>query len=302
MPGRIALCTSILLLVTFAAFSVDTQNANWLLYEQGNALMDQREFGRALKLYQEAIKKAGIFPEAELGIGDIYLEEGEIELAIAQYEKAYTIRKSFYIPEMQYTVQYKMASIYEKTEQYKQMEDSLNLIIQDDSHFIETSTYKLRTQIDRIYADKGLDRVLLLYGFDDSFASKAHSRLGWFYYRTGRYSPAISHLLFSLIYRSSQIKTFIKERDPEFQYSTVSDLLQRIDGNQELKRYTDESGFFSDLYYLAGSTYANGLPADAKAIWKLISKTVAAGKYKDLSARQLKKPSLEPLLNLDRYK
>jgi hypothetical protein len=283
-----------------AAFPMDKQNANWLLYEQGNALVDQNEFGQALKLYQEAIKGAGIFPEAEMAVGDVYLEEGEYDLALSQYEKAYTIRKSFYIPDMQYTVLYKMASIYEKMDLYRKMEDSLNLILKDDAHYVETATYKLRTQIEKVYAEKGLDRVLFLYGLEESFASKAHSRLGWFYYRTGRYSLSISQLLFSIICRTTQMKTYLNEKDPEFQFTTVTDLLQKIDDDQELGRYADETGFFSDLYYLAGSMYASGLPLNAKTIWRMISKCNTAGTYKDLSARQFSKPWLEALIRVDK--
>jgi hypothetical protein len=300
MQRRVAGSLFIFILIACNAFAVDTQNANWLLYEQGNALMDQREYGRALKLFQEAVKAAGIFPEAELAIGDVYLEEGEIELALSQYEKAYNIRKSFYIPQMQYTALYKIADVYEKTDRYKKMEDSLDLIVQDDKHFMETASYRLRTQIEKTYAEKGLDRVLVLYSFDDSFASKAHSRLGWFYYRSGRYPLASSHLLFSLINRVAQIKSFLIERDADYQFGTFSDLLRRVDTSQELMRYAEETGLYADIYYLAGSTYASGFPKNARVMWKMVSEHASAGKYRDLSARQAAKPWLEPLLSPDR--
>jgi predicted negative regulator of RcsB-dependent stress response len=63
-------------------------------------------------LYKDAIASSGIFPEAEIGIGDIFLEEGEFSLARDQYEKAYNSRNEFRIADTQCEVLYKLASLY----------------------------------------------------------------------------------------------------------------------------------------------------------------------------------------------
>jgi tetratricopeptide (TPR) repeat protein len=91
----------------------DKQSQNWLLFEQGNAFMSMKEFGKALQYYKDAISAAGIFPEAEMAIGDVYFEEGEFDLAAGQYQKAYNQRKGFYISDSQYDVLYKFARLYE---------------------------------------------------------------------------------------------------------------------------------------------------------------------------------------------
>ena len=41
----------------------------------------REEYGEALQQYKNAIASAGIFPEAEMAIGDVYREEGELDLA-----------------------------------------------------------------------------------------------------------------------------------------------------------------------------------------------------------------------------
>jgi len=298
MQKRIALILICTCMVTNRVLAADKQNSYWLLFEQGNAAMDAKEFGQALKLYQEAILQAGIFPEAEMAIGEVYLEEGETALAIAQYEKAYTIMNAFYIPEMQYDVLYKLAHIYETQELYKKMEDALIQITNDDSHFVESTTLKLRTQIEKNFLEKGLDRVLVLYAFEDSFSAAAHSKLGWFYYRTGRFSQSVPHLLYSIIYRATRMEQYLKERDVDFQFSSLQDLLEIVDKNQDLRKYAEESGFYADLYYIAAATFANGYPQSSSVLWKLISGFPAAGKYQELSKSQLKSPRIEPLLNI----
>jgi hypothetical protein len=278
----------------------DSSNKYWLLYEQGRTAADQKEYGKALQLYKSAIEGAGIFPEAEAAIGDIFLAESEPSLAQRQYEKAYELRKSFYIPENQYDILYKLANLFEMQQQYRQMEDGLLKIVSDDKRFQETPNQRLRSQIEKNYFDKGIDRVLVLYSFDIDFAAAAHSRLGWFYYRTGRFSQSVSHLLYAVIYRMTQSEQWLKDRDVDFQFTSLADLVSSLDSNTELKAFAASSGVFRDLYYLAGATFSAGYPRHAAAIWNILSTAATAGQYKALAERQLKKPFTEPLLTIVR--
>jgi hypothetical protein len=268
----------------------------WYAYEQGNAAFARKEYGLALKSYKDAIGIAGSFPEAEVGIGDVYRAEGEFGIAQAQYEKAYKNSKGFDVADAKYDVLYKLAYLFETQELYKLMEDRLGTIVADDKHFAETPNSQLRTQVERNYFQKGLDHVLLLYGFSDPFAMDAHSKLGWFYYRTGRYGPSVSHLLYSTIGRVSQVNAYLREGDVDYQFTTLSDMLAEVDNRPELAGYVTSGGLFKDLYYLAGATYASGYPAHAVTLWKLISAQPGAGTYQDKSRKQLRKPFTEPLL------
>jgi tetratricopeptide (TPR) repeat protein len=284
------------ILLGWSVFGQDKQSQNWLLFEQGNALMGSKEFGQALQYYKEAINAAGIFPEAEMAIGDVYFEEGELDLALSQYKKAYNQRKGFYISNSQYDVLYRMARLYESKELYKLMEDTLVSIIGDDRHFVETATSRLRTQVEKNYVDKGLDHVLLLYRFVPSFAMKAHSKLGWFYYRTGRFSQSVSHLLYSVTYGVSEINAYLRERDVNYEFSSLQDVLAEVEKSPELQSFVGEVDLYKDLYYLAGATFADGYPQHALDLWSLISKFPSGGMYQGLSRQQLKSPRIEPLL------
>jgi tetratricopeptide (TPR) repeat protein len=281
------------------ALAQDRQPTSWLLFEQGNALLSRKEYGQALQQYKNAIGSAGIFPEAEMAIGDVYKEEGELELARKQYEKAYNLRNAFYISQSKYDVLYKLAKLFEDQDLFKLMEDRLSDIVADDKHFAESETLQQRTQMERIFFEKGLDRILTLYTFEDTFATGAHSELGWFYYRTGRYSMSVSHLLYSVVYRVSELKTFMTERDVGYQFSTLKDLLAGVRGSAEASKYMDQAGLFKDLYYLAGSTFASGYPQHSAGVWKIISESDAAGNYRELSRRQIKTPFMEPLLGVN---
>jgi tetratricopeptide (TPR) repeat protein len=291
-----AVCIVVALGVGGLSFGDARQNAAWILYEQARAAVSSREYGEALQLYKEAIAGAGTFPEAEIGLGDIYFEEGEVDLALSQYQKAYDMRKSLYIPDQQYSILYKMAQVYEMQQLYKQLEDLLVTIESDDRHFVETDALKLRTQVAKMYRERGIDRVLTLYSFDDTLYAPAHSKLGWFYYRTGRFTQAAEELLFSVIYRVGAMGKVRAGRDAEYVFSTLEEFLQATDRSPDLREYARSYDLYKDLYYLAGATFADGLPSHAMLIWKLLAASPSAGSYQELARRQMKKPFLEPLI------
>ncbi len=276
--------------------SVNGGADDWILYERGNAMFAQREYGKALQLYSEALSTAGIFPEAEVGIGDVYFEEGEFQLAREQYEKAYSQKNAFRIADTQYEVLYKLADLYQNENMYNRMEDSLLKIAADDKQFSDPASDRLKNQIQKNYTTKGIDHTLFLYQFDVPFAQLAHSRLGLFYYRSGRYEQAILELLYSVIYNATQINAILHSRDFDYQFTTLADMLSAIKGKKDLAQYVAGSSFFRDLYYLAGASYAAGFPAHSTQIWKLVSASTIAGNYSDLAARQLKAPWVEKVL------
>ncbi len=267
----------------------------WILYEEGNAFFSSKEYGSALKKYQEAIISFAFFPEAEMGIGDVYRQEGEYDLAIAKYKKAYELRNSFYIPEMKYEALYKLAGIYETQQEYKLYEDTLSLIIQEDKNY-NTESSRLRSQLESNFYAKGLDFILKLYRFQAAFPAQAHSKLGLFYYRTGNYSSAAVHLMYAAIYDITDAADLYYKKNADFEFTTLEAFIALLQNDKSLLDYLSSSGLFGDLYYLAGCVFKAGYPMHAKSIWQVIAKSKPSGSYADLSARQLKSPWTEPLL------
>jgi hypothetical protein len=141
-----------------------------------------------------------------------------------------------------------------------------------------------------------MNQVLKLYRFDASFAQEAHAKLGWYYYRLGRFTQAVPHCLYAVVYEASEIARFLRERDVEWEFSSFEALLDTVDEHKDLQEYIVGVELFMNLYYLAGSTYASGYPKSAQALWRLLARAKQAGEYADLSVKQLKKPWIEPTL------
>jgi tetratricopeptide (TPR) repeat protein len=285
-----------LFVVSIAAFSQSSQEPYWLLYDQAKALMEQMQYGKALRFFQESLIVNTTFPEAESAIGDIYREEGEADLAIKQYTKAYDLRNNFYIKTDKYRVLYKLARICEEQQAYVKMEASLILVIQDDKDYMQPANSRLNQQLTVNYYNKGLDYDLTLYHFGNYFAQDAHSQLGWFYYKTGRFEQSVIHLLYSILLKIGQAIEYSRSRDIDFEFRTLSDYLTSANTDADTAMYLQTVNIYKDLYYLAGSTYAQGSPMIASSIWKVLSSLSVSNRYSDLSKDQIRSPWIEPYL------
>jgi tetratricopeptide (TPR) repeat protein len=272
----------------------------WLLYEQGRSWASQGEFGKALQLYKAAILAAGIMPEAEAAIGDVYRAEGEFQMAERQYTRAYNLKNALAIPAEKYDILYRWAGLYEDQELYSKMESKLLAIVADDRW---SQGEQLPVQVERNYVDKGLDHVLALYRFDSGFSTAAHSRLGWFYYRTGRYPQAVRHLLYAVILQVSEAADFLRQKDSDAAIDGLEGFFTQIVRDPEARSWLASSSLPSDLYYLSASSWELGHPAKAQAVWKMLASVKESGKYAELSRRQLVKPFrelfLEPTFHLE---
>jgi len=290
---RLTIATVLLVATTSLLSAAASQPPGWLLFEQGKAWADQGEYGRALQSFKDAILDAGVMPEADAAIADIYRTEGEFQLAERHYTRAYNMRNALVVPSEKYAILLRWAGLYEDQELYSQMEAKLLLVVADDRW---SKGEQLAIQVERNYVDKGLDHVLALYRFDSSFATAAHSRLGWFYYRTGRFPLAVRHLLFAVVLQVSEAAEYLKRQDPDALVSGLVDFFEEVSADRDLGAWLEASSLSQDLYYLSASAWELGHPTRARDVWKLLAGLESAGKYAELSRRQLAAPFRELLL------
>jgi len=276
-----------------------TQDPAWVLFEKGKSeIAAQGELGIALRYFRQALDKRVPFPEVEEAIGDIHRLEGNFLMAEIQYNKAYEQRGSFQVREEQYRVQRKLADIYKTQEKYKQMEDALLTILEDQPYFAQPDYQRYSAALYSTYRDKGIDYFLKLYRVENiAFAAHAHGELTWFYYRTGRYQQAVRHGLFGVNIFISESVPELRRYNPEFEFTNLKAFLDIALERNNIRDYLSEDGFYSQLYYLAAASHASKLSSQAENIWRYLSATPAALRFRDLSRRQLEAPWIEAYLN-----
>lgn len=289
---------------TIVSYSQDvdeiiSDNPPWILYKRGLFEYRNREFGTALRYFRGALRKKSPYPEAEYGIGLIFQEEGEYELAIKQYKKALEHKGKLYISSLEYDILGQLAQVYGLGEKYNRYEETLNKIIDRNAYFSEHANSNLLNRYKSILSEEGLNKLLILYRIEEKYPSSSVSQLGIFYYRTGRYNAAAEYLCTSVITNLTEIIQELMVLDPEFEFETVKEVLNRSQGKYKITRYIEESGFFMNLYYLANSMYALQELESAKNLWQIV-RNYNDGTWGRRAENQIRSPIMEPLL--DEYK
>jgi len=279
----------------------------WVLLEQAKTLIADRadpQLGEALDLLRRAIETAGIFPEAEIVMAEIYFREGALALAEDRLQKALEGSSSLRVTQDRYAILYRLAGIYEIQNRYYEMEKALLAIVNEQAEFSTApASQRFRNAFLTAYLSRGLDHVLRLYRMDDaSFALQAHAKLGWFYYRTGRFEPAsILHSLSALDIIVTESVQEIRLVNPTFEFSTLAGYLEVALKRENIRGFLTESGFFGIAYHLGTACRPAGHLSRAREIWGLLAGIRAEpeliGSYVDLSRRQLQAPWVDPYIN-----
>ncbi len=175
------------------------------------------------------------YPEAEYWLGETYRVEGELGLALRQYEKAWNERGLLEIPGFELEILYKITEVHRIRGNYQEMERRANEIIEGtganglprDSLWAgnsQGSSNQLRAAMVRILENEGVSRFLTLYRYNNTDTEKAHRLLGFFYYSSSRYTQAMEHLMFAFLIQNSVLIEELIRRDYDFSFSSLENL------------------------------------------------------------------------------
>ncbi|MBN1696187.1 MAG: hypothetical protein JW881_01625 [Spirochaetales bacterium] len=269
----------------------------WVIFEKAKAEYTKKEYGNALSFCKAAIQKKGIFPEAELLLGDIY-RISDNPIAIDYYKQAYELKNFFEIPEDKYTVLYRMTDLYREEKNYREYSETLRTIIEEDADYYEEQFKRYRKEFYKIFFTDGLDRVLILHRIEDSqFVVKAHAEYGWYYYKTGMYEDSIVHSLFAVVGAVTEAFGEIRRYQPLYFYTTMPAFIGDAFSYEHIRSYLEEDvRIFELLYYLGCAVYVEIGYARAKQIWSIVAESPYQNNFKRRSQIQIQNPRVEELL------
>jgi len=313
------------------------------LYKAATAALDElyyripkSTFDNSAKAALAALGKLKDYPEAEYWIGEVYRVEGELPLALAQYQKAYSIISerpplTSEDPDFGITLRYKIAAIYDTRQEYTEMIKVYESIInQSDALWINSSKAVVkpnngsqntplpyeqayasfeRSAMTKTLTDHGINRFLELYRYNNKSTEKAHRYLGYYYAVRGRPS-AEPHLMFSFLIQNTVVMEEIKRRQYDFAFTTQKDargentirtlaeLSEIANKNPLLTAYMEEVEYYKTAYYLSTSLLRNGKPSAARALWEFLAVVPQAGEWQSRAINQLKNPHFEPIVEM----
>jgi len=263
----------------------------------------------------EAFDKLKSYPEAEYWIGEVYRVEGELPLALNQYNRAYSMRAVLEDPGFSISLLYKIASIHRSRNEFGEMENILLSIINNEDTlwsnsnlandrtvnsevrlpYDQASASFARAGMTRILETDGIDRFLQLYRYNNGTVEEAHRSLG-FYYVVNRRPSAQPHLMFAFVIQNSIIIEELRKRQFDFTFTNLTALANEFDKNPLILSYINEVEYYKTAYYLAAALFRNRHSRSAMGIWTFLSNQPNAGEWQMRAANQVRNPQLEPII------
>ena len=264
----------------------------------------------------EALGKLKDYPEAEYWIGEVFRIEGELTLALAQYNRAYSMREVLEDLSFSTALRYKIADIHRIRQDYNEMERGLLSIINEFDNlwinarqadalpgnatnvpYAQASASFVSQSMTRILENEGVNRFLEMYRYNNRTVEQAHRFLGFHYAVTGRPS-AQQHLMYSFLIQSSIIIEEVTRKQFDFAFTTLTALVNEANRNPLLTAFMEEAEYYKTVYYLGASLYRNGKAASARSLWEFLAAVPQAGEWQSRSIVQLRTPHMEPIVEM----
>jgi len=266
----------------FSQSEIDFDSPTWLMMNSGIDAYNQGDFGGALQYFRAVLEKEGTYPEADIWIGKVFEIDGEIQLAIKQYEKALANSSQLEILEQKYQILYELAELYKTAGNNLKYEEKLQQILDDDEIYASADVQALM----RVLKEKGFDSVIQLYRYQNDFSQSAHFQLGEFYFRSGRYLQAIEHCIFAVMYPFSKSISYIRDLDPVYAYENGAEFFKACRLYPETVPYFSSSKLFEGMFFLGASLYTAGEIGEAEYLWDLVSRFSQNNQLKELIRSQ----------------
>jgi tetratricopeptide (TPR) repeat protein len=256
--------------------------------------------GSASRVLEE-LDRLKAYPEAEYWLGETYRVEGELGLALRQYETAYAQRELLETPSFEVEILYKIVDIHRLRGEYQEMEKKAREILEGtgpggtlrDSLWAQEL---IRAAMTRTMENDGLSRFLTLYRHHNIPTERVHRFLGFFYFSSSRHLPAAEHLMFAFLIQNTVIIEEVIRGRYDFTFTTLTALMEEIRRNRKFEDFMAETEYFRTAYYLASALFAAGKQKPARELWEFLGSFPEAGEWRVRSLNQLEKPYIEKAL------
>ena len=273
----------------------------WVIYRRGVQALEDGNFGAALQRFRTALSQRRPFPEVEAGLGRVFEAEGNITLAIRQYERALELAESFYVSETEFEVRYRLAELHRNQEAWMQYQNVLQSITDRDPQFDPENDPPYRQLIPNVLTrsaledrppEPRLDTLLTLYRLEANFAYRAHLDLGEQFLDAGRFDPAVDHLSFAAVEALSTLVAELRRETYGYEFESTPALISDALELERLRRYMDEAEVFRAMYRLGGALWGLDNVSEVPAqIWRVVADFPdAAGEWSLRASRALENP------------
>ena len=256
------------------------------------------EIGGSARRALEYLDQLKSYPEAEYWIGETYRSEGELGIALGQYQKAYDLRSLLATPGFEVEILYRIADIHRVRQEYSEMERVLEEILAQDPLWSAGANSFVRLGMSRSLENEGIARFLTLYRHNNPLSLRAHELLGYFYFASGRHSRAAEHLMFVFLIQNSILISELINKQYDYTFVNLNALLQDIQRYPALSEYVQQGDYYKTMYYLGAAYYDSGKTNLARDFWTVLNGRAEAGEWRIRAQNQLRNPFIEEIIEM----
>ncbi|MDR2633626.1 MAG: hypothetical protein LBC51_08415 [Treponema sp.] len=246
----------------------------------------------------EALGHLKNYPEAEYWIGESYRVEGELTVALRQYQKAHEQRAFLENPGFDMEILYKIIDILKIKQNYTEMEKQLLEILEQDTLWSGEVNLYTKSVMLKILENDGISRFLTVYRYNHSMVERAHRLLGLYYYTSGRHNRAVEHLMFSFLIQNTIVIEEVIRNQYDFTFTTLENLMALAMKRPILVDYIEGAEYYKTLYYLGAALYGDGKLVPARRFWTFLSGCSDAGEWGGRASSQLRSPFVEQVVEM----
>ena len=289
------LLIGLFVIVSGAAQSSDPA---WLRIQRADKLAADGDYGIAIQLYREAVTLDPDSPEALFGLARAFKAVGDYLVAEQYLLDAVAAAGELMVPAVRYEINYELTDLYLVQRKFADYERVLFQTV--DLAAGEPATQRTvdvpADTLQTVFANNGLDRVLVLYRLEEDGGTRARGELAELLVGLGRYDEAAEQALVATTQQLSTVIEAVIERDPGYEYQTVLGALTSAETYPETRAYLADTSLYHNLYFLGSALYAGGNLEAARSAWRLLLALPRAGSWSDRAGIQLADPQPEPLL------
>lgn len=236
---------------------------------------------------KDFINQKSVYPEADYLVGKIYQVEGEYKAAYDFYEEARLNADFLDIPDSVFTILYSMADLAKLSQNDESYEQALLLILSKDESFNDNVLKNAMIKIIDSNKSANVDRFFALFRAESPLTMKALYELSKIKESQGETRDSIFCSALGSVEGFTHIFNSIQETDQDYEFTTLSEFLNKISSYDDICAWCVQSNFYDFLIDFGEKARSRGDEVFANALFMTLASNIPNDYYSSAAERKV---------------
>lgn len=272
---------------------LDAENIIVSLFEQKG----EEYFNNSMMAVLSYLETTTVFPEVDMLIGRIYQVEGEYDLAETYLTRAWENAAALDVPAMKNDILYLLANLALVQGDVNAYEQALLLVLSDDPNFngllddmLMEQTEKglfVRSLTNALKRSMDIDKFFNLYRAESYQSLGACIGLSELYLQNDETDKALAVSALGAVLAVTRVSSIVQQRDSEFAYSTVENLLQTGIAYADIRDWSIVTSLWKQLYLFANACRTAGYGDFSGELYRIIANCAPENYWRQVALQQI---------------